>query len=667
MLELLPQPALLIDLENESVALANTRSSELSGYVLSNLIGAHLSQLFPTIEGKENFLDIELERLSLPFTTHLQTSYRLALPIEAKLTLLNPGGNLAILTFDAIEAVNDLRRRQSADVETLTYIQELAEGLQEPDLLSALSKTCGAALAILDTQVMAVYHLQGTRPLLRKAISVGVDGWLPSHLPADYLNQAKEVKVWRKGINTLTGLPQKAVLAGMEYMLIIPLGYHKAWYGLAVTASSQPPPGNIHSTIPVVQTCISSALQVHTLLESQRGALVDLRRNEVQVNLIKNMLQESIIILDTNLRIVDLNTAAEQALGYKLEEVKGQQLSRILIGSSLKLDTPEPAEQVDKDKPDGDQTSDGTQPALPPEKSQSKDLGKVFTERLFRRSGNSFLANYRLIQLKEKSSVAGYALVLQDLSELEEYRKRNDQLERQAVFGEMTASFVHDIKNPINSLKTGLQLLAEIIPSESPYQSNIRRLQVNCDNIAEVLNSGLSFIRTNEYKMRPLHLEKLLARLIKTVWQQRMYIHQVKCDFRCEAQETVIEGDEKALEHMFTNLFDNAVDAMSANDQETQRLLSITIREHKVINQLDQLVVLFSDTGPGISESARDKIFNLGYTTKKEGSGIGLAIVKNIATAHKGVAQVESIVGGTIISIMIPSFARNGNEFEILM
>jgi signal transduction histidine kinase len=206
--------------------------------------------------------------------------------------------------------------------------------------------------------------------------------------------------------------------------------------------------------------------------------------------------------------------------------------------------------------------------------------------------------------------------------------------------------------------------MRESLSADHPLQENVRRLQQSCDRLNSVITSGLSFIRPMEYKMQPVRIEKLLQRLLNTTWQQRLHKHQVRAEFNPAPRLPMIEGDERALDHLLTNLFDNAVDAMSTNPPEAPRVLGISIQAIPAPNRQTVIEVRISDTGPGISENIREKIFEPFYTTKSNGTGVGLSLVKRITTAHRGLVKVDSFTGGTIFSLQIPAITTHAILIE---
>jgi signal transduction histidine kinase len=311
-------------------------------------------------------------------------------------------------------------------------------------------------------------------------------------------------------------------------------------------------------------------------------------------------------------------------LGYATEEVAGQRIENVLIGSEdLKASF-----QVVQNE---------------------QRIGSIGSIKLFRRNGESFQADLRIIPIISESSLTSIIILFHDLSKQEEYRLKNQQLEQRALLGEVTASFAHEVKNPINNIFTGLQLLAINLPQDDPNQKNIARLEEDCERLTSLVKSSLTFVRPMEYKLESIPLDQLISNLLER-WRSRLVKLNIKYQVQSDKAVPNIEGDYRALEQVFTNLINNAIEAM----ETTGGMLSIKIRHAAEAEEQAHIEVSISDTGPGIPSELREKIFEPFFTTKQHGTGLGLAIVKRIVTAHKGSIFVNSILGGTNFVVQFP-------------
>jgi len=224
------------------------------------------------------------------------------------------------------------------------------------------------------------------------------------------------------------------------------------------------------------------------------------------------------------------------------------------------------------------------------------------------------------------------------------------QLEHRAVLGDYTAAFAHDVRNPINNISTGLQLLSASMEAADPNQEIINRMLADCTRLNHLMESFLAFSRPLELKFEPFDAEPFLKRIIDR-WQPRMARVNVKPILTVEKEIKRIIGDPRSLENVFTNLISNALEAMTETG-DTLAIKAVMVNE---INGHPVVEISVSDNGPGIPEDVKERIFEPFVTTRKMGTGLGLAITKQIVNAHKGSLRVDSFPGGTVFTVQLPA------------
>ncbi|HIE57797.1 MAG TPA: hypothetical protein EYP88_06165, partial [Anaerolineales bacterium] len=252
--------------------------------------------------------------------------------------------------------------------------------------------------------------------------------------------------------------------------------------------------------------------------------------------------------------------------------------------------------------------------------------------------------------VKQNNKILGVLFIFQDISEHERTKIRTQQLEQRALLGEVTAVFAHEVRNPINNISTGLQLMALNTPKEdTEAHEMIQRLLGDCTRLTNLMESVLTFSRTGNYNFAPLDLGSLLERLLKR-WRPRMERLGIQYHVKIAPDTLPVRGDQRSLDQVFTNLISNAVRVMGKQGGT----LAVKIGPHfssggKAFTQVD-----ISDTGPGIPEEMRKQIFEPFFTTSPNGTGLGLSITKEIVTAHRGRIDLTSFPGGTIFHIYLP-------------
>jgi len=147
----------------------------------------------------------------------------------------------------------------------------------------------------------------------------------------------------------------------------------------------------------------------------------------------------------------------------------------------------------------------------------------------------------------------------------------------------------------------------------------------------------------------PVDMNLLIKRIVDR-WMPRFTRLKVKLNYQMNPGLPKVLGDLRALEQVFINLISNAVEAMSNQGG----VLSIRIAPNQELSNRPQLEVMISDTGPGIPDELRERIFEPFVTGKSKGTGLGLAITKRIISAHQGSIWVNSFPGGTMFHILLP-------------
>jgi signal transduction histidine kinase len=248
-----------------------------------------------------------------------------------------------------------------------------------------------------------------------------------------------------------------------------------------------------------------------------------------------------------------------------------------------------------------------------------------------------------------ENELQGIIVLIQDLTEEEQIKAQTQQLEQRALLGEVTAVFAHEVRNPINNISTGLELMAYNLPGDDPNQETIARLQSDCDRLSQLMKSVLAYAHQSDYELVPVDLGVLVSGMLHRL-QHRLSKAKVHDHIQIDPDLPLIEGDRRALEQVFTNLVNNAIQAMS----DEGGTLAIKIQHLKPSPDRQFIVIDVADDGPGIPKDNLDHIFQPFFTTKRDGTGLGLAITQRIITAHKGTIGVNSFPGGTVFRIQLP-------------
>ncbi len=226
---------------------------------------------------------------------------------------------------------------------------------------------------------------------------------------------------------------------------------------------------------------------------------------------------------------------------------------------------------------------------------------------------------------------------------LEEKLHRAEHL---AVLGEMIASVSHEIKNPLGIIRSTAQLIHKRIDDERN-----RKLATIIVEEAERLNTivteFLDFARPKEPQFSTCYLNDIIDRALNT-FGSAFELKGIALR-RIYNGEVTVMADEMLLYRAFFNLISNAIQAMG----EDGGVLEVEITSKMGDDKFAE--VRITDTGSGIPDDIKDKIFRPFFTTKDKGTGLGLAIVRSIIEEHNGEITVESSEGqGTTVAVRIP-------------
>lgn len=222
-------------------------------------------------------------------------------------------------------------------------------------------------------------------------------------------------------------------------------------------------------------------------------------------------------------------------------------------------------------------------------------------------------------------------------------RKRLDAMR------EMAAGIAHEIRNPLTAIKGAVQLQAGELASNNVVEAN-RYQQIISDEIHRlegILVSFRDFTRPIELKRESRSINEIIERTVFMAEMEKLNIG-IKTDLADSIPESHV--DPALLRQVFINLVLNAAEACSIRNAGKDGLLVVSTTRAS-----PWVVVDFKDNGPGIPAELRNRIFDPFYSTKRQGTGIGLAICTRIIDAHDGrIEAVTSKTGGGHIRIYLP-------------
>jgi PAS domain S-box-containing protein len=247
--------------------------------------------------------------------------------------------------------------------------------------------------------------------------------------------------------------------------------------------------------------------------------------------------------------------------------------------------------------------------------------------------------------IAEGETRMGALVTFKDLESRERISTQLQVSERMAQLGRITAGVAHEVKNPLNSMRLWLEnLKASLSVEDTMPQQAVRVLDSEIDRLDTVVKRFLDFTRPPEMHQEETSLKDLLSEVL-AVEQPQMDKANVKVGSRFASDVPTVLVDRQLLKQAVMNLLINAVEAMPGGGR-----LTVSLERHA-----EMAAIEIADTGRGIAPEHRQRIFQLFFTTRPGGSGIGLASAFRTVQLLNGSIDFKSEVGrGTTFRIELP-------------
>ncbi len=240
--------------------------------------------------------------------------------------------------------------------------------------------------------------------------------------------------------------------------------------------------------------------------------------------------------------------------------------------------------------------------------------------------------------------------------ELARNRESLVQAERMAMVGEMAAGVAHTIRNPFTSIKMRMFSLSRSLELSDIQNEDLKVISDEIARIDKIVQSFLEFARPPKLSMKQRNVSTIINSVL-TLLEYRLEEHNVDIIYNAKSELSDVEVDPDRIKEALVNIIINACEAM----ENGGRIVITEIREHDPIAG-DIVSIRIVDNGPGIPDSIMDKITSPFFTTKEEGSGLGLSIVARIVKEHNGALSVSSVPGKSTKFIIQLPVQRIKNE-----
>jgi signal transduction histidine kinase len=225
------------------------------------------------------------------------------------------------------------------------------------------------------------------------------------------------------------------------------------------------------------------------------------------------------------------------------------------------------------------------------------------------------------------------------IAQLENSANKLAKSERESAWREMAKQVAHEIKNPLTPMKLSIQHLQRALQPDDPdFEVKMQRfadkLITQIDALTNIANEFSNFAKMPKSKMESLDIKDILLKTIDLFSEHENLVIKLTTNNLTSLPST---GDREQLTRVFNNIIKNAIQAIP---DDREGLITVDLQRNET-----KYIITISDNGDGIPDEIIDKIFVPNFTTKTSGSGLGLAMVKQIVTAHDGDISFSTEVG----------------------
>jgi signal transduction histidine kinase len=236
----------------------------------------------------------------------------------------------------------------------------------------------------------------------------------------------------------------------------------------------------------------------------------------------------------------------------------------------------------------------------------------------------------------------GLLVVARDLESMRELENVVDYSGRLVRLGGLISGVAHQIRNPLNAMNLQLELLSQDAARGAPIDQRLRAVRQEIERLARAVDALMRFMRPEQLKLAQVQVNDLIGEVTAQVVRPG-----IRVETQFDTSVTPVSADRALLAEALRNVVGNACEAMGAGG---------TLTLATALSQRSGFVeISIVDTGPGIAREDLERIFNLYFTTKKNGNGLGLPLALRAIDLHHGTMELQSEAGaGTTVTIRLP-------------
>jgi len=349
---------------------------------------------------------------------------------------------------------------------------------------------------------------------------------------------------------------------------------------------------------------------------------------------INDLIQEDVMVIDLNYRILDINEKLLNKLGLEREEVIGRYCYEI----SHRQNSP----------------CSGSDHPCPLLKAIELKQHSQTTHIHLDKDNNKYYCSISCHPLIENNKVVGVVEISRDITRDINLQKTMMKQDKLASIGRLSAGVAHEINNPLTTILTTSMLIQEEFDPENPIYQELQTITDEALRCRKIVTSLLDFARQAKPVKKLNNINNIAQDSVRLIQKQAAFI-DIKLEKNLSEDIPDVRVDKDQIQQALINVIMNAVDATDSGG--VVAVSTIYLPSDEVVE------IAISDTGNGISDEEIHKIYDPFFTTKDSGTGLGLAITHGIVARHGGVIKAKSKPAqGTTFTIRIPVDKGNNND-----
>jgi signal transduction histidine kinase len=240
----------------------------------------------------------------------------------------------------------------------------------------------------------------------------------------------------------------------------------------------------------------------------------------------------------------------------------------------------------------------------------------------------------------------GAICLFTDLTAVKHLEEQLRLKESLATVGELTAGIAHEFRNGLATIQ-GYSRLLDLNALPSQYRPYVEGIRAETESLSQVVTNFLNFAKPAQLTLTEVDLGMICERAAEEI---RADVRAAGGEIEVSGTFGIVEGDDVLLRQAFSNLMRNAIEACSVPQRPPRVIIRSDVDAAARVSRID-----ISDNGPGVPPELRDRVFQPFFTTKRNGTGLGLALVQKIIVFHNGrIAIAATAAGGASIQITLP-------------